>query len=85
MSDFESEEDWLLYYDGLMQEPYDEDEYTGRPLRDSSTRVGITHHADCPSGEGFDATFDCCTEYWEADYQRQKDLEAEELHEEWWQ
>jgi len=80
--------DWDPDYYAYMEQEYQDlvgdEEYTGRPIRDSNTRVGITHHPNCPYGE-LNPDFDCCTEYWEADYQKQKDLEAEEMHQEWWQ
>jgi hypothetical protein len=64
--------------------PYEEDGYTGRPVPVSNTRVGTAHHPDCPYGE-FDPDFECCNALWEADYQAEKERDAEELHEEWWQ
>lgn len=80
--------DYEEHYDRLNWEHLEligDGEYTGRPILDSSTRVGVTHHPDCLYGEGPDATFDCCTSLWEADYQAMQEREAEGLHEEWWQ
>lgn len=80
--------DYEAYYDILMHEgdvfgPYEED-YTGRPTPESTTRVGNTHHAECTFVQS-GGTDEClCKEYWERDYQEKQDLIAEDLHEEYW-
>jgi len=58
-----------------------EEEYTGRPLEETNTCVGSTHHPDCPDPE----VWECCKQLWLADYETKKEREAEDLHQEWWQ
>lgn len=93
MSDFETDEEYYTYLEaaGLLPwqddefGPYAEEEYTGRPVPDSSTSVGATHHPACEYIGTDDAQWGCCQALWEADYETKKEQEAEELHEEWWQ
>lgn len=80
--------DYDVYYDALVREndpfgPYEEG-YTGRPIPESSTRVGVMHHPDCPCKDS-DPDWNCCNHLWEADYQNREEAAAEELHQEYWQ
>lgn len=78
--------DYGQYYDDMMHEdtifgPYEDEGYTGEPIPYSNTRVGNTHHPDCPGPN----SWECCKELWQKDYDIRKEKELEERHEELWQ
>lgn len=80
--------DWDPDYEEYLEancdfDPYEE-EYTGKPIEESYTRVGEAHHPDCPYKE-HDPQWDCCKALWLADFELKAEQEAEELHQEWWQ
>lgn len=60
------------------------EDYTGRPLDKSDTRVGEVHHEECP--EPFSYAEECrCKQLYGRDYELRQEAEAEELHSIWWQ
>jgi len=84
MTDPTFDEVWGDYYERMEDAfgPYGvDDSYTGRPIDESSTRVGETHHAECPSIEPEDCT---CKALYERDYNVRQEQEADTIHEEWW-
>jgi hypothetical protein len=60
------------------------EDYTGRPLDKSSTRVGETHHEECAAP--FSYVEGCtCKALYERDYEVRTEQELEEAHTEFWQ
>lgn len=78
LGDWYDEDEW--YADILGRSP-DAEGYSARPIPESNTRVGSTHHPDCPDPE----SWECCKALWEAKYQEETEAEIDATHREWWQ
>ena len=90
MSDFESEEEYADYYARVMDDlldpfgPYPA-EYSKKPISDDAPQIHIdaSHHPECEFDGANPDTCDCRGLY-NRDYEREREEEIDELHQEYW-